>query len=195
MSDTDENAQSRQSKRLVQWPHAPTHRLSGNGTFIVTVGTYGKVPVFKGNARLSALQKGLLKYAGLYGWHLEAWAIFPNHYHFVGHSPSKEGGGAASLSTFIADFHKKSATWVNDLDASIGRQVWHNFWETRLTHEKSYFARLAYVHQNPVRHGLVKAARDYAWCSAGWFERTATRSMVRTIYSFKADQLKIPDDF
>jgi putative transposase len=51
------------------------------------------------------------------------------------------------------------------------------------------------VHQNPVKHGLVKVANHYRWCSAAWFERTAAPAMVKTIYSFKTDQLKIFDDF
>jgi len=30
-----------------------------------------------------------------------------------------------------------------------------NFWDTRLTFEKSWLARLKYVHHNPLYHGLV----------------------------------------
>jgi putative transposase len=76
-----------------------------------------------------------------------------------------------------------------------GRQVWHNFWDTKLTYEKSYRARLNYVHQNPVKHGLVSVASHYPWCSAAWFERTATPAQVKTIYAFKTNRLKVCDDF
>src|SRR6185295_13265442 len=41
------------------------------------------------------------------------------------------------------------------IDNATGRQVWYNFWDTKLTFENSYLARLNYVHQNPVKHGLV----------------------------------------
>ena len=54
--------------------------------------------------------------------------------------------------------------------------MWHNFWDTKLTFEKSYLARLNYVHQNAVKHVLVPAANQYRWCSAAWFEQTATRA-------------------
>jgi putative transposase len=73
--------------------------------------------------------------------------------------------------------------------------VWHNFRETRLTYMKSYLARLNYVHQNPVKHGLVRVANEYPWCSAGWFEQTVTPAQVRTIYSFGSDRLNVNDDF
>ena len=76
-----------------------------------------------------------------------------------------------------------------------GRQVWHNFWETRLTYQKSYLARLNYVHQNPVKHGLVPVANQYPWCSAAWFERTASPAMVKSIYRFQVDRLGILDEF
>jgi putative transposase len=54
---------------------------------------------------------------------------------------------------------------------------------------------LNYVHQNPVRHGLVPAANQYPWCSAAWFERTATPAMVKSIYRFKVDSVSVVDDY
>ena len=81
------------------------------------------------------------------------------------------------------------------MDEAEGRKVWRNFWDTKLTWEKSYFARLNYVHQNPVKHGLVLVANQYRWRPAAWFERTASASMVKTIYGFKTDKLKIDDDY
>jgi len=54
---------------------------------------------------------------------------------------------------------------------------------------------LNYVHQNAVKHRLVPVASQYPWCSAAWFEQTATRAQVKTIYSFKFDRLKIDDDY
>jgi hypothetical protein len=69
------------------------------------------------------------------------------------------------------------------------------YWDPALTYEKSYLARLNYVHQNPVKHALVPVANQYRWCSAAWFERTATPAQVRTIYSFKIDRLSVHDEF
>jgi putative transposase len=95
----------------------------------------------------------------------------------------------------LGSLHEKTAKWVNKLDETAGREVWHNFWETRLTHKRSYLARLNYVHQNPVKHRLVRVANQYPWCSAGWFERTARPAQVKTIYAFKTDRLKVLDDY
>lgn len=176
------------------WPHAPTHKLSAAGTYFVTAGTYLKLHHFRAKERLAVLHRGLLTVANDFGWALEAWAVFSNHYHFVAHSPPAKDS-AESLSQMLGVLHKKTSKWINELDRTPGRQVWHNFRETRLTHTKSYLARLNYTHQNPVKHGLVEIASHYRWCSAGWLEENATPAQVKTIYSFRFDRLKVYDDF
>ena len=177
-----------------QWPHAPVHQLSESGTYFVTVGTYKKLHHFRGGERLGVLHRGLLSVANEFRWSLEAWAVFSNHYHVVAHSPSNEHD-ARSLRKMLTKLHVETAKWLNKIDKQAGRQVWHNFRETRLTYEQSYLARLNYTHQNAVKHGLVKVANQYPWCSAGWFERTATTAQVKTIYGMKIDAVKIYDDY
>jgi putative transposase len=54
---------------------------------------------------------------------------------------------------------------------------------------------LNYVHQNAVKHGLVPVASLYPWCSASWFERTASPAMVKSIYRFKTDRISATDEF
>jgi len=36
----------------------------------------------------------------------------------------------------------------------LAGELWYEFWDTHLTFEKSWLARLNYVHQNPVKHGF-----------------------------------------
>jgi putative transposase len=173
------------------WPHAPVHRISEHGTYFVTAGTLHKKHVLRGPRGLDLVENALLSLAKQYGWHLEAWAVFSNHYHFVGHAVE----GSADLKTFLTHLHGDTAREINRQDDLAGRQVWYNFWDTKLTYEKSYLARLSYAHQNAVKHGLVRVAREYRWCSAAWFERTASPAQVRTIYSFKTDRVRVRDDY
>ena len=181
----DESPQSK------DWPHAPLHRIGEHGTYIVTAGTFGKEHHFRGPERLDFLEGKLLSVSKQFGWNLEAWAVFSNHYHFVGNSRADSG----KLDDFLKQLHAETAIEVNRWDDRPGRQVWFNYWDTQLTFEKSYLARLNYVHQNAVRHGLVPVANQYRWCSAAWFERTATPAQVRTIYGFKIDRIKVVDDY
>lgn len=142
------------------WPHSPIHRLSEAGTFMVTAGTYLKSPLFGARDRLDLLCTTLFELAQTYGWQLQAWAIFPNHYHFVAISPP----AAESLRRFVQHLHSVTAKRINLADGAAGRKVWFEYWETRLTYEKSYLARLSYVHSNAVHHGVVREATQYPWC-------------------------------
>jgi putative transposase len=181
-------------KPAAPWPHAPKHQLSENGTYFVTAGTYLKAHHFRTPRRLEVLQRGLLVVTRDFCWELEAWAVFSNHYHFIAHSQS-DSGNASSLSQMLGVLHTRTAGWLNRLDKTPGRKVWHNFWDTRLTYQKSYLARLNYVHQNAVKHRLVPLANQYRWCSATWFEGVASPGMVQSIYRFKTDALSVSDDF
>jgi putative transposase len=173
------------------WPRAPVHRLGDYGVYIVTGATLHKEHLFTQAERLSLLENSLLSLANQYKWQLEAWAVFVNHYHFVARAQEE----ATPLRDFLLHLHSESARKLNQLDQSSGRKVWYNFWDTKLTYEPSYPARLNYVHQNAVRHGLVRVANQYPWCSAAWFERTASPATVKTIYSFKVDKLSVDDDY
>ena len=95
----------------------------------------------------------------------------------------------------LSILHTRTAGWINRLDKTPARKVWHNFWDTKLTYEKSYLARLNYVHQNAVNHGLVPVANQYLWCSARWFEGVASPATVQAIYRFKTDTLSVSDEF
>jgi putative transposase len=175
----------------LDWPHAPVHRLDSDGIYMVTAATLHKNHLFANAAMLTLLEHSLLSLAHHYHWQLEAWAVFSNHYHFI----ARNQDDAASLKKFLKHLHADSARELNRLDGKTGRRVWFNFWDTKLTYERSYLARLKYVHQNPVKHGLVWMANQYHWCSAAWFERTAPPATVKTIYGFKIDNLEIYDDF
>jgi REP-associated tyrosine transposase len=173
------------------WPRAPVHKLSEHGIYFVTAGTLNKERLFTDATRLDLLESKLLELATQYHWQIEAWAVFANHYHFV----ARGFPDSANLGKYLKHLHADTARALNRLDTKAGRQVWHNFWDSRLTFEKSYFARLNYVHQNAVKHRLVRVANQYPSCSAAWFERVATPAMVQTIYSFKTDQVEVQDDF
>jgi putative transposase len=173
------------------WPHAPLHRISPEGTYMVTASTLGKTHIFRGAERLEYLEGQLLSQAKQAGWQLEAWAVFSNHYHFVGHARR----GSTLLNELLQELHRSTSLHVNKLDQAAGRQTWFQYRETALTYETSYIARLSYVHQNAVKHGLVPVASQYRWCSAAWFERTATAAQLKTIYRQKIDRIRVEDDF
>jgi putative transposase len=173
------------------WPHAPVHRLADNAVYFVTASTWHKQPLFDTPAKRDLLERRLLSFAKEYGWQLEAWAVFANHYHIV----ARGNPDSKNLGEFLHRLHGVSSHDLNELDGVTQRRVWFNFRDTKLTHQHSYLARLSYVHQNAVKHKLVAVANQYPWCSAAWFERVASPAQVNTIYGFKIDRVKVEDDF
>ncbi|HKW90096.1 MAG TPA: hypothetical protein VJN21_15195 [Candidatus Acidoferrales bacterium] len=176
---------------MPDWPHSPTHLLDAAGAYIVTAGTYRKQPFFRSGKRLTYLCESLLHLAASRGWKLEAWAVFPNHYHFVALSPSTAG----TLRQFTGHLHYLTAKEINREDETPGRKVWFQYWESKLTYQKSFLARLNYVHFNAVHHGLVRLAEQYPWCSAGWFQRKAERSFYETVMQMRSDRIRVVDDY
>ena len=176
---------------MSDWPHSPTHRLTETGAYMVTCGTYLRLHHFRSTERLNFLCDTLLSIASKYHWDLQAWAIFSNHYHFVALSPAD----ATSLRVLINEIHSQTAQALNQWDCTPGRQIWFQYWETRLSYQRSFFARLSYVHRNAVHHKLVAEPTLYPWCSAGWFERRAATSFYRMIMRFGVERIKVPDDF
>jgi len=101
----------------------------------------------------------------------------------------------ARYRSFLGKLHMQTAKQLNLWDNTPGRKVWFQFWDSHITFERSYLARLNYVHQNPVRHGLIPLAENYRWCSAAWFAGNASPVFVKTVKSFKTERLEVPDDF
>jgi putative transposase len=174
----------------MKWPHGPTHWLFESGVYIVTAGTYRKLRHLNSPQRLDFFLESLFDRASEFNWNLPAWAVLPNHYHFVATSSQPD-----TLRKFLSKLHMQTAKQLNLWDNTPGRKVWFQFWESHITFERSYLARLNYVHHDPARHGIVPLVQNYSWCSASWFERNASRAFVNTVKSFKIDRVQVPDDF
>ena len=179
------------NNRADYWPHAPMHSFSERGIYMVTAGTYRKQHILNSSEKRTIVRDLLFKYTEQHGWRLQAWAIMANHYHFVAVSPDN----AQSLRNVISKLHEYSAKKINRIETTPGRKVWHNYWDSHITHQTSYYARLRYVHQNPVHHGVVDNAANYRWCSQAWLEHHAERSFIHTLARFKTECINVHDDF
>ena len=177
--------------QITQWHHSPVHVFLPDSFYIITASTLRKRHIFTDTERLQILQNTLFEVVESCGWRLQAWAVFPNHYHIIARSTD----GSIALNRMIQRLHSLTARRVNELDQASGRKVWFQYWDTCLTYEESYLARLNYVHNNAVKHNITTAAEDYPFCSAGWFKNKADADFFKKVQSFGYDRIKIPDDF
>jgi putative transposase len=95
----------------------------------------------------------------------------------------------------ITHLHASSARKLNELHLTPGRKIWYQYWDTRITFQSSYLARLNYVMQNPVKHKIVHKADQYKWCSASWFEKNASKAYLETVTNLNTDGAQVLDDF
>ena len=173
------------------WHHRPSHVFVPDTMYMITAGTLEKEHFFRCKDRLRMLEDTLLEVFALYSWNVQAWAVFSNHYHIIAQSPDE----AKSLKPMTQRIHSQTARLVNKQDNIPGRQVWFEYWDTCLTYENSYYPRLNYVHNNPLKHGLVHRSEDYPDCSATWFREHTDPAFRRKVESYRYDRIKVEDDF
>ena len=171
------------------WAHAPLHRYK-SGAMMITGATYHKALIFHTPDRLKMLQNTIFEKLQAYRWELQAWAVMANHYHLIAYAPEDN-----QLRTMMQELHSETARRVNEMDGVRGRRVWYQYWDTNLTNPKSYYARFNYVLHNPEKHGLVKNAIEYPWCSMSRFMADSETAFQKTVLSFKFDAVNVYDPF
>ena len=171
--------------------HTPPHYFVPNAMYMVTGAILHKQHLLHENRHKEFFLKTLFEKARLMGWVLEAWAVLNNHYHFISQAPED----STTLKKLVQQVHSITAIQFNRWDNTPGRQVWQNYWDTCITYEKSYLARLRYVHENPVKHGLVESAADYPYCSYKWFFEMGDKNLKEQVINQSIDKVNVFDDF
>ena len=173
------------------YQHNPPHYFVPNAMYMVTGAILHKQHLLSEGKRKQFILQTLFDRAKLLGWNLEAWAILDNHYHFIAQAPED----ATSLEKLIRQFHSITAIQINRWDDTPGKQVWYNYWDSCLTYEKSYLARLHYVHMNPLKHGLAENPIEYPFCSYKWFIEQSNSDLKEQVFSQPIDRIEVFDDF
>ena len=147
--------------------------------------------IFHGDNYFEVFLTGLSEAHQRFGMQILCYCLMDNHYHFIAVSSPH----SLPLNQLISKLHMITAKAFNQQDHQNGRRIWFQFWDSKITFERSYLARLNYVHYNPAKHRKTMDATNYPWCSAAWFERTAPTAFVQTVHGFKTNKLRVIDDF
>jgi putative transposase len=172
----------------MDWTHAPIHRTGQPGCYFITAGTYLKQHHLAQENRRDRLIALFRRIAEEMSITVHAWVVLSNHYHLMLEAPGDV------ISRFASKVHSINAHEMNAEDKAPGRRVWYQYWDKFITRESSFFARLNYIHQNPVHHGIVAAAHNYRWSSLRVFEER-DRVLAAAVREFKIDNLNVYDDF
>jgi len=129
-------------------------RTTTSGTFLITSVAHNRRRIFQVDATARLCIEILQRYRrqGLYKLH--AFVVMPDHIHLLITTENLPEAMKHIRGGFSHALASKFEVWQSDFD---DREI-HN--------EKGYLDARHYIHQNPVRAGLVVNAEDYPYSSA-----------------------------
>ena len=116
---------------------------------------------FMRDDRVAQILKDNMMYPNGKLYHLLAWCIMPNHVHTL-----VEMFRGVSLSRVMQSWRSYTAHQINRLLNRTG-QVWMQEYFDRYIRDADHYQKVVnYIHNNPVKAGLVAAPTQYRWSSA-----------------------------
>ncbi len=115
---------------------------------------------------------------------LWAYVFMPEHVHLIVSSQEREYNTSDFLKRIkepvsrnaVQYLKRESPEWLLRIRVRHGDSFEHHFWQPgrgydrNITKGRTLLKMIDYLHQNPVRRGLVEQSRDWKWSSAGWLE-------------------------
>ncbi len=146
--------------------------LTGPSMVFVTTSARDRLPIFSHKSNAIAVIDQLRETSTKFNVSLVGYVIMPTHVHLLLGFPD-----ISILSRFVQAFKSLSARKVRDLNFRIsgnslfnGKEAhlwWERFDDVVIFSERQFQTKLDYIHNNPVRAGLVKNPVDWEFSSAG----------------------------
>jgi putative transposase len=157
------------------------YRVIDNSAFFVTTTAYNHLQIFRiaedYHIGLDSLKFCLNKYGAI----LTAFVFMPNHWHGILWHEDK-----LDLSGFMRDFKRFTSVQLRRRMAQNGHEshfilskspegrVRYRIWTGRfdvvaIVSRKVLEIKMNYIHNNPVRAGLVRKPEDWSYSSAGFY--------------------------
>jgi REP element-mobilizing transposase RayT len=155
-----------------------------NPCLSITSVAHDRLPVFHTDALKEIVCAALDEARRAGGFGLFAYVIMPNHLHVITEGtlkPSETLRFLNGISSHRVIGYLKANNYTTSLaklrDTPKARGHSHSLWDGHANalpvfSETFFMQRVNYLHQNPVRAGLVERAEDYRWssvrCWKGW---------------------------
>jgi putative transposase len=139
----------------------PTRSLNPHGTYFVTFSTWQRRRLFVVESYVRLFLKTLYGYRRQGRFELHAFVLMPEHVHLL-LTPAPEITLERSVQ-FI------KGGYSHALGVELGRksEVWQRgFTDHRIRDAADFEVHRGYIHENPVKRGLVTLASEYLYCSA-----------------------------
>ena len=152
-------------------------------SYFFTVVAFRRRKIFTDDDCRIWLRDAVLATRKRYVFNIDAWVLLPDHLHCIWTLPegdcdfSARWSGIKRRFTILAKhkFHKPE--WMN-ASKQTHREgtIWQRrFWEHQIRDDNDFERHVDYIHNNPVKHGLVKRAAE-------WPYSTFHRYVVQGVY-------------
>jgi putative transposase len=139
----------------------PTRALLPHGTYFVTFSTWERRRLFVVESYARLFLKSIYWYRRQGRFELHAFVLMPEHIHLL--LTPTPGITLERVIQFIKGGYSRAIT------AELGRkgEVWQRgFTDHRIRDASDFEIHRIYIHENPVKRGIVERAPEYCYCSA-----------------------------
>lgn len=150
----------------------------------LTFSCYKRYPFFKSERTATWLADAVHAAKAKHDFALWAYVVMPDHVHLL-IKPNNEDHHVASILKAIKEpvgrraiqyLKRESPAWLEKVTRRRGQRIEHLFWQSgggydrNIDQPQTLWKVIDYIHNNPVRKGLIERAIDWNWSSANWHE-------------------------
>ena len=165
-------------------PNYRRANLAG-GTYFFTVNTLQRIPVLTEASVREALREAIRHTRLTAPFDIDAWVLLPDHLHCIWTLPPGDSNFSIRWSKIKRYVSRECSEefGVKEISASRSQRressLWQRrFWEHQIRDDADFARHVDYIHWNPVKHGLVPRAGDWAYS---------------TFHRFVSDEVYLPD--
>jgi putative transposase len=142
-------------------PRGLARYYGGDDLHFITFSCYHRLPFLDAEARNVFLEM-LEEVRQKYQFRVAGYVVMPEHVHLLLGEPQ-----VGSLSTVVQVVKQRTARRVHDV---IRGQMWQRrFYDFNVFTDEKVTKKLFYMHENPVKRGLVLSAEEWVWSSARFY--------------------------
>jgi putative transposase len=141
------------------------------GTYFFTLVTHHRRSFLCEDVSIDLLRESFRYVMQRHPFEIDAAVILPEHLHCIWTLPEGDSDYSMRWRLIKTFFSRRCGSDVKGQVSASRRHkkeqaVWQRrFWEHCIRDERDWFRHVEYIHYNPVRHGLVKAPRDWKYSS------------------------------
>ena len=154
-------------------PRRGRSQLKDQIVFFVTTSTKGHEKLFADNRAKELLLDIIFERVAHFKGDLFGFVIMPNHIHLL----VRIEGGGPKLANFMRDIKSLSARQLFPERKGIWQE---RFDDVAIYTLEQFTVKLSYIHNNPVKAGLVGEAEQYEYSSASDWKGESSNSIIKT---------------